>query len=107
MTTTITAALIGDDTAQAGDTVCRGRSPVFALCRALLAAGAHQESRLECYRGTTLALTVKSIGRGAKLIVKEPDRGRIHIGRWEAFPSSPVGPHIAPSVPAAITGQAP
>jgi hypothetical protein len=30
MTATVsTAALIGNDTAQAGDIVCRGRSPVF------------------------------------------------------------------------------
>jgi hypothetical protein len=36
----IIAQLIGDDTAQAGDIVVRSRSPVFALCRALLAAGA-------------------------------------------------------------------
>jgi hypothetical protein len=68
MTITIIATLIGDDTAQAGEIVCRGRSPVFALCRALLASGAHPESRLECYRGTTLALVAKSIGRGAKPI---------------------------------------
>ena len=87
MTTTITAALIGDDTAQAGDIVCRGRSPVFALCRALLAAGAHPESRLECYRGTTLALVVKAIGRGAKLTIKESDHGGLRIARWEPFPS--------------------
>jgi hypothetical protein len=34
----IVAQLIGHDRAQAGDVVARGRSPAFALCRALLAA---------------------------------------------------------------------
>jgi hypothetical protein len=94
MTTTITAILIGNDTAHAGDIVCRGRSPVFGLCRALLAAGADPESRLECYRAATLALTVKSIGRGAKLTIKESDRGGFQVAHWEPFPSHPVGSPI-------------
>jgi hypothetical protein len=89
-----TIILIGDDAAQAGDIVCRGKSPVFALCRALLAGGAHPEARLECYRGTTLALVIKSIGRGAQLTVKERDRGGLEIARWQPFPSSPVKSRI-------------
>jgi hypothetical protein len=93
--TTVIAKLIKDDTAQAGDVFCRGRSPVFALCRSLFAAGADPGSRLECYRGTTLALVVKSIGRGAKLIVKEPDRGRIHIGMGGVSFLSGQAPHCA------------
>jgi hypothetical protein len=93
----IIATLIGDDTAQAGNIVSRGRSPVFGLCRALLAAGFDPESRLECYRGTAVALIVKSIGRGAKLITKERDRGGLEIARWEPFPCSPVRPRVPPS----------
>jgi hypothetical protein len=85
----ITVQLVGDDTAHVGDIVARGRSPVFALCRALLAAGTDPQSRLECYRETTLALVVKSVGRGAQLTVKERDRGGLEIARWEPFPSSP------------------
>jgi hypothetical protein len=80
----IVAQLIGDDTAQAGDIVVRSRSPVFALCRALLAAGANPNSRLECFRGSVLALTVKSVGIGAKLTIKEND--------W-------VGPKVVPYEP--------
>ena len=90
MVPVITAELIGDDTAQSGEIVCRGRSPVFALCRALLAAGADPESPLECYRGTTLALLIKSIGRGAELTIKEPDRGKVQVARWTPFPAPPV-----------------
>jgi len=90
----ITAILVSDDTATTGNIVARGRSPVFALCRALLAAGADPNARLECYRGTTLAVVVKSLGRGALLTVKERDRGGLEIARWEAFPCSPVSPRI-------------
>ena len=80
----IIAQLIGSDMAQAGDIVARSRSPVFALCRALLAAGANPNSKLECFRGSVLALTVKSIGIGAKLTIKEND--------W-------VGPKVVPYEP--------
>jgi hypothetical protein len=44
----IIAELIGHDRAQAGDIIARSRSPVFALYRALLAAGANPNSKLEC-----------------------------------------------------------
>ncbi|MEO6382150.1 MAG: hypothetical protein ABIO35_09160, partial [Nitrobacter sp.] len=68
--TVIQAELIGDDTAQAGNLIARGKSPVFNLCRALLAAGADPDSKLECFRGDVLALTVESIGAGAKLTIR-------------------------------------
>jgi hypothetical protein len=80
----IIAHLIGHDSAQAGDIVARSRSPVFALCRALLAAGANPNSKLVCFRGSVLALTVKSIGIGAKSTIKEND--------W-------VGPKVVPYEP--------
>jgi hypothetical protein len=47
----IIAVLLGDHTAKAGDLVARGRSPIFALCRALLAASADPNSKLEYFRG--------------------------------------------------------
>jgi hypothetical protein len=50
----IIAQLIGHDRAQAGDIVARSRSPVLALCRALLAAGVNPNSKLECFRGSVL-----------------------------------------------------
>ena len=79
----ITAALIGADTAQAGDISRRGKSPVFALCRALLAAGANPNSRLECFRGSVLALTVKSVGIGAKLTIRETVTDGPRVVRWK------------------------
>ena len=79
----ITAALIGADTAQAGDISRRGKWPVFALCRALLAAGADPSSKLECYRGDVLALTVKSVGIGAKLTIRETVTDGPRVVRWK------------------------
>jgi hypothetical protein len=89
----IIARLIGDDTAQAGDIVVRSRSPVFALCRALLAAGANPNSRLECFRGSLLALTVKTIGTGAKLTIKENDWVGPKVVPYEPFSRDRVGRH--------------
>jgi hypothetical protein len=92
--TIIIAQLIGDDTAKAGDIVARSRSPVFALCRALLAAGANPNSKLECFRGSVLALTVKTIGAGAKLTIMENNRSGPRVAPYEAFPSDRVRPPI-------------
>ena len=80
---TITAELIGHDRAQAGDIVVRSRSPVFALCRALLAAGANPNSKLECFRGSILALTVRTIGIGAKLTIRETVTDGPRVVRWK------------------------
>jgi hypothetical protein len=90
----IIAKLIGDDTAQAGEIVVRSRSPVFALCRALLAAGANPNSRLECFRGSVLALTVKTIGFGAKLTVKENNWVGPKVVPYEPFSRDRVGRHV-------------
>jgi hypothetical protein len=89
----IVAQLIGHDRAQAGDIVARGRSPVFALCRALLAAGANPNSKLECFRGSVLALTVKTIGIGAKLTIKENDWVGPKVVPYEPFSRDRVGRH--------------
>ena len=49
----------------------RGHAPVLTLCRKLIAARYDPATRLECYRGDVLALTVRSIGEAAKLVVDE------------------------------------
>ena len=87
----IIAQLTGHDRAQAGDIVARSRSPVFALCRALLAAGANPNSKLECFRGSVLALTVKTIGIGAKLTIKENDWVGPKVVRYEPLSRDRVG----------------
>ena len=93
----IVAQLIGHDRAQAGDIVARGRSPVFALCRAMLAAGANPNSKLECFRGSVLALTVKTIGIGAKLTIKENDWVGPKVVPYEPFSPDRVGRHARQS----------
>ena len=90
----ITAQLIGQDRAQAGDIIARSRSPVFALCRALLAAGANPNSKLECFRGSVLALTVKTIGIGAKLTIKENDWVGPKVVPYKPFSRDRVGRHV-------------
>ncbi len=101
----IIAQLIGDDTAQVGDIIVRSRSPVFGLCRALLAAGANPNSKLECFRGSVLALTVKTIGLGAKLTIKENNWVGPKVVPYEAVSRDRVGRHVrqndkpAPSTP--------
>jgi hypothetical protein len=89
----IIAQLIGHDRAQASDVVVRSRSPVFALCRALLAPGANRNSRLECFRGSVLALTVKTVGIGAKLTIRETDWVGPKVVPYEPFSRDRVGPH--------------
>jgi hypothetical protein len=49
--------------------VTRGHAPVLAMCRALVGAGYDPGRPLQIYRGKILALTVRSIGEGARLRV--------------------------------------
>ena len=65
----IQAELAFDDTATACGITVRSSTPVLALCRRLLEAGHEPSARLHVYRGSTLALTVRSIGEGAQLVI--------------------------------------
>jgi hypothetical protein len=71
-----------------------GNAPVLAMCRELLAARADPDSSLTVYRKGILSLRIRSIREGARLTVKEPDRGRPHFARWSAFAPSPVAPLV-------------
>lgn len=92
--TPIRCELLGADKAQAGDLIARGASPVFNLCRLLMAAGVDPAAPLQCYRNGTLALTVKSVGVGAGLTIRETDTGGPRIVRWKAFPHRAVAPLV-------------
>jgi hypothetical protein len=81
----INATLTGSDCCEALGITARGRAPVLDLCRALVAAGHDPRRPLHAYRGDVLALKVRSIGEGAKLIVKE-DRAAPRFVPWEPFP---------------------
>jgi hypothetical protein len=69
---TITAEISSDTIASVtGSTIAAiGSSPVLALCRKLLDAGVDPTTPLDCYRGTTPALHVRSIGEAANLEVE-------------------------------------
>jgi hypothetical protein len=88
--TPITAQLIGSHRCESLGIVATGHAPVLNLCRSLLAAGLNPDQALHVYRNGTLALRVKSLRTGARLTVKEPDRGRAHFSKWMAFAASPV-----------------
>jgi len=68
----IHAELAWSDHATACGIVARGSSPVLKLCRMLVEAGYDPRTLLECYRGATLCLKVRSIGEATGL---EVDRG--------------------------------
>jgi hypothetical protein len=59
-----------------------GYAPVLELCRALVAAAHHPDQTLHVFRGTTLAIVVGSIGKGAKLTVEDDARGRPRFRLW-------------------------
>lgn len=69
------ADLVGASTATAAGLTANGATPVLGLCRRLLAAGHDPSTRLEVYRGATLALCIRSIGEAARLVVKTSGNG--------------------------------
>jgi hypothetical protein len=71
----IEAELSGNE-CRARDIVTRGHAPVLAMCRALVGAGYDPGRPLHVYRDKVLALTVRSIGEGAQLTVRDSSTGR-------------------------------
>jgi hypothetical protein len=60
----VRAEITGEDRCKAGGIAACSRTPVLALCRALVAAGHDPGAALKAYRGEVLCLTVRSIGHG-------------------------------------------
>jgi hypothetical protein len=92
------ATLVGSNLCSALGTTALGSAPVLALCCKLIEAGHDPASQLKVWRGDTLALTVHSIGEGAKLeasprgvgFVRRPDvRGGSHITQNHRLPLWP------------------
>ena len=67
--TMILAQLSSDSFATAEGLTTHSGSPVISLCRALIAAGHASSTPMEVYRGQTLALIVRTIGKAAQLEV--------------------------------------
>jgi len=71
----IKAWLIGTDRAEACGFRVRARTPVLALCRALIAEGYDPNERMEVWRGGQPALCVRAIGEAAQLDVADDGNG--------------------------------
>jgi hypothetical protein len=80
----IRATLVGSSRCEAEAITARGNTPVLNLCRVLVEAD-DPNRPLHAYRGHVLALSVHSIGEGARLTVKE-DRCGPRFVPWEPFP---------------------
>jgi hypothetical protein len=66
---TITAELSSDTVARSCGIEIKSPSPVLSLCRELVMQGCDPVRPMEVYRGSTLALHIRSIGEAAKLEV--------------------------------------
>src|SRR6266516_472303 len=80
------AELIGSTACTAAGITGTGHAPVLSLCRQLLAAGLDPDTALEVFRGATLALHVRSIGKAAGLTVKDDNRGVPRFGSYRPGP---------------------
>jgi hypothetical protein len=75
--TTLHAQLSQFDTASALGIVATGSSPILLLCRKLVAAGYDPATPMDCWRGDTLCLSVRSIGQAASLEINAHGTGFI------------------------------
>jgi len=71
----------------AGEVIlANSRVPSLDACRVLIARGIDPATPLEMYRGTMLALRVRSIGEGARLTVREDGKLTPRLTSWKADP---------------------
>jgi hypothetical protein len=87
-TPAITAELSGANRCEAQGIVATGTAPALILCRQLLQAGVNPDKSLDVYRQGTLALRIRRIGEGAKLAVKDDNRG---VPRFRPYREGPDG----------------
>jgi fructoselysine-6-P-deglycase FrlB-like protein len=78
--------LAWDDTCTALGITVRSPSPVLSLCRKLIETGHDPAAPLDAYRGSTLALRVKSIGQAAQLEVNADGTGFWQRAKARAAP---------------------
>jgi hypothetical protein len=78
----ITAEIIGSDRCEAEGHTVRAAAPVLAMCRKLIEAGYDPATPLHAYRGDNLALTVSTIGWGAKHTVEDSRCGTPVLRRY-------------------------
>ncbi len=78
----IRGTLVGSDTAKANGITVRSNTPALDLCRRLIDGGADPRSKLELYRGDTLALTIANVGVAARLTVNGKGTNFCVRKRW-------------------------
>jgi hypothetical protein len=73
--------------------VVSSRQPFLDAARVLINLGADTNSWIIMrHRGSDVDALRAKIGIAAALVVKEPDRGRVHFSRYVPLPFSPVAP---------------
>jgi len=82
--------LSGSNKASALGLIARGDAPVLKLCRDLLAAGFHPNTPAQAFRGSVLALRIRTVGQGAQL--------RIDADRFEGLQETPETSALASSI---------
>jgi hypothetical protein len=88
---TIRAEIIGSNQCRAEGLAVSGPAPVLAMCRKLIGAGFDPARSLAAFRGNIVCLAIRSIGKAARLTVKERPYGPTFV-TWEPFPTGPVSP---------------
>jgi hypothetical protein len=68
--------LVGMREAEADGFCASGDTPILSLCRRLIDAGYDPQCPVHVHRGDALAMTISSLGYGARLRVKERNDGR-------------------------------
>lgn len=96
------AELIGTNSATAQTAVVTSAAPILDLCRALVAGGVDPATSLEAYRGDTLCVRIKSIGRAAQFEPSPTGVGFVRRhSRLRAAPpvaqTAPAGHPVRPS----------
>jgi hypothetical protein len=87
----IRAELVGSDQCMVAGYTVQAAAPALGMCRKLAEAGVDLDTPLHAYRCGTLALSIRSIGEGARLTVKERPFGPV-FESWKPFPTPPVSP---------------
>ncbi len=95
------AELVGSHQCRAEGFTARSSSPIFAICRALIAAGVCPDRPLHAFRDGMLCIVVRSIAEGARLIVKDRASGPV-FEKWVPFSCPPVAPPMRLSERASV-----
>jgi hypothetical protein len=91
----IQAELHGADRCEALGISVIDRTPILALCRSLIAAGADPNAGMTVCRGGNVAVRVHSLGAGAGLTVSEEDNRPPRFKHWKPRDVGEGAPRIA------------